>query len=295
MIAKMTRLSPAGSSGRGILSRDGLKNSKSSIESNCVWYDNTHTLCNSQIYTFSVLKRPTATATSASSQHNNGFFAFGMFITQWHNIKAFVWEGMSRFYIWTTLKWCHWSTHLLTAHNASFRNTFNACMYGWRVYTYRRSFEMDGSQISENFCVTTYPPLPSSLLSVLVPWQRWMRLWCGRRSCPRWTPHRCPSSPHPPPRTARPCPPSGDVANCWAAARGAAAVTAGPPARLLPPLPLPLHPAEGRWRAAARAGWTGSIPGRLKGKIAAVINKLRVLLNSAHCKLHTALIPSVQQ
>lgn len=146
------------------------------------------------------------------------------------------------------------------------------------------------SQISENCTSVSQHILPSPLLSVLVPWQRWMRLWCGRRSCPRWMPHRCPSSPHPPPRTARPCPPSVDVANCWAAARGVAAATAGPPARLLPPLPLPLHPAEGRWRAAAQAGWTGSIPGRLKGKIASIINKLRVLLNSAHCKLHKALI-----
>lgn len=108
---------------------------------------------------------------------------------------------------------------------------------------------------------------PSPLLfSVLVPWRRWMRRWCGRRSCPQWTPHRCPSSPRPPPRTARPCPPSGGVANCWAAARGAAVATADPPARLPPPLPLPLRPAGGRWRAAAPAGWTGSIPGGEKGE-----------------------------
>lgn len=108
---------------------------------------------------------------------------------------------------------------------------------------------------------------PSPLLSsVLVPWRRWMRRWCGRRSCPRWTPHRCPSSPHPPPRTARPCPPSGGVANCWAAARVAVVATAGPPARPPPPLPSPLRPAEGRWRAATPAGWTGSIPGRVEGE-----------------------------
>lgn len=109
-------------------------------------------------------------------------------------------------------------------------------------------------------------PNPSPLLSsALVPWRRWMRRWCGRRSCPRWTPHRCPSSPRPPPRTARPCPPSGGRANCWAAARGAAVATAGPPARPPPPLPSPPRPAGGRWRAAALAGWTGSIPGRVEG------------------------------
>lgn len=105
--------------------------------------------------------------------------------------------------------------------------------------------------------------LPSPLLSsILVPWRRWMRQWCGRRSCPRWTPHRCPSSPRPPPRTARPCPPSAGAANCWAAARGEAVAMAGPPAHPPPPLPSQWRPGGGRWRAAAPAGWTGSIPGR---------------------------------
>lgn len=64
------------------------------------------------------------------------------------------------------------------------------------------------SQIYENCNLLWRQTLPL-LSSAPIPWRRWRRRWCGRRSCPRMMPSRCPSSPHPPLRTARPCPPSG--------------------------------------------------------------------------------------
>lgn len=67
-------------------------------------------------------------------------------------------------------------------------------------------------------------------------------------------PRHCPFSPHPPPHTARPCPLSGGVANCWVAVRGEVAVMASPPAHLQPPLPSPLRPAEGQLHVAVPAG-----------------------------------------
>lgn len=93
---------------------------------------------------------------------------------------------------------------------------------------------------------TTFP-------CMLVPLQRWMRPLCGKRSCSRWTPHRCPSSPHPPPHTGRPCPPSAAAESCWGAAREAAGATADLQAHPQPPSSSPPRPAEGRWRAAAPA------------------------------------------
>lgn len=92
------------------------------------------------------------------------------------------------------------------------------------------------------------------LLCTLVPLQRWMRLLYGRRSCSRWRPHHCPSSPRPLPHTVHPCPLSAGTASCWGVAREAAAATADLPAHPQPPLPSPPHPAEGRWRAAVLAG-----------------------------------------
>lgn len=86
-----------------------------------------------------------------------------------------------------------------------------------------------------------------------LPLQQWMRLLYGRRSCSLWTPHHCPSSPHPPPHTVHPCLLSAGAVSCWGVVREAAAATADLPAHPQPPSPSPLRLAEGRWRAATPA------------------------------------------
>lgn len=127
-----------------------------------------------------------------------------------------------------------------------------ACLWLWWC-THRRWYWHGWSQQGHRG-----PPSATPLTGL--PWWQLTRLWCGKRSCPLWTPHRCPSSPHPHPRTAHPCPLSADAASCWVAVRGAGVATADLPARLLPPSPSPRHPAEGRLRGAALAGWTESTP-----------------------------------
>lgn len=135
---------------------------------------------------------------------------------------------------------------------------FNIIFYEWREHVMTMKWMKSYLRKMSFLWNNQASPL---LFSVLVPWRQWMRRLCGRRSCPRWTPHRCPSFPHLPPHIAHLYPLSGGVANCLEVARGAVVVKASPPARLLPPLPSPLRPEEGRWRAAALEGWTGSIPG----------------------------------